>query len=296
MTDMARYWRPAIHRGTDEAIERAARRYLKLHPELLTLAPLLLERGDPQGRQFAVELAMLAETPELLAALRDFALSRHGPDELRHRAAQIATQAGLLPSGPVRMWLRGAWSEVIMIGFEIYDEPTGDHSPEVRDWLQQAADIMDESPRQAEQLYKQALEMEPDSPDILNNLAAAYDRQDRKAEVEALIRQVYHDYPDYFFGIIGMANLHTRRGETNQAEALLRPLFNRQRLHLSEFAALCTAHIQLYLARKMPEAVQTWLDMWARLDPDNPNLHYWRRQARVRSMAQKLNWRNRWGG
>jgi tetratricopeptide (TPR) repeat protein len=292
ITDMTRYWQPAIRRGTNEAIEQAARRYLKQHPELLTLAPILLERGDPQGRQFAVELAILAETPELLAALRDFTLSRHGPDELRHRAAQIATQAGLLPSGPVRMWLRGGWTEVMMIGFEVYDEPTGEHSPEVTGWLQQAADVMDKDPLQAEQLYKQALEVEPDSPDILNNLAAAYDRQGRKAEVEALIRQVYRDYPDYFFGIIGMANLHTRRGETDQAEALLRPLFNQQRLHISEFAALCTAHIQLYLARKMPEAVQSWLDMWARLDPDNPNLHYWRQQARVRSLAEKLNWSN----
>lgn len=292
ITDMVRYWQPAIQRGTDEAIERAAQRYLKLHPELLTLAPLLLERGDPQGRQFAVELAMLAETPELLAALHDFALSRHGPDELRHRAAQIATQAGLLPSGPVRMWLRGAWTEAMMTGFEIYDKPTRDHSPEVTAWVQEATEIMTANPRRAEQLFKQALEVEPDSPDILNNLAAAYDRQGRKAEAEAMLRQIHHDYPDYFFGIIGMANLHTHRGETDQAEALLRPLFNQQRLHISEFAAFCTAHIQLNLARKMPEAVQSWLDMWARLDPDNPNLHYWRQQARVRSLAETLNWRN----
>jgi hypothetical protein len=52
------------------------------------------------------------------------------------------------------------------------------------------------------------------------------------------------------------------------------------------------AHIQLYHAKKIPEAVQTWLDMWAKVDPDNPNLHYWQWRARQPQQPSKsLNWR-----
>lgn len=86
---------------------RAARRFLRKHPEIIAVVPMLLERGDERGREFALLLARTANTPELLEALKDFALSQHGPDQLRMEAAQVASQAGLLPPGPMRQWLGG---------------------------------------------------------------------------------------------------------------------------------------------------------------------------------------------
>ncbi len=129
---MVKYWQPAIRRNSEEAMTRAARHYLKQHPEVEFLIPCLLERGDPDGRKFALDLAKLAETPELLAVLRNFALSQHGPDESRQRALQIVSEAGgLLPAGPVRVWLRGEWKEILTMGFEIHHEPTIKHSPQI---------------------------------------------------------------------------------------------------------------------------------------------------------------------
>ena len=54
----------------------------------------------------------MAETPELLSALRDFGLGQRGPDALRHEAAQAAGEAGLLPSGPVQFWAQGEWRDI----------------------------------------------------------------------------------------------------------------------------------------------------------------------------------------
>jgi hypothetical protein len=102
----------AVPSADDEAaITQAAQRFLNRYPEVIGLVPLLLDRGDPEAREFALRLAQTSGTPELLAALRDFALSQRGPDTMRREAARAAAEAGLL-EGPVRMWLEGEWREV----------------------------------------------------------------------------------------------------------------------------------------------------------------------------------------
>jgi tetratricopeptide (TPR) repeat protein len=288
--DMVKDWQAALQRKSEAVMERASRRYLKQHPEMLTLVPILLERGDPEGREFAFKLAILAETPELLAALRDFALSQNGPDSLRHQAMHAISKAGLLAEGPVRMWLRGEWQEILPMGFEIYEEPDEDssHSPQVLAWMQEATQALyDNKPHKAEQFLQRALEVEPDAPDILNNLGKAYEMQGRHAEAETILRQIYQDHPDYFFGRIGMANVHIKQKEFEQAEAILQPLLTEKRMHFSEFNALCMANIELYLAKDMPEGAQSWLDMWAEIDPDNPNVHYYRRQVHKQQRGGK---------
>jgi tetratricopeptide (TPR) repeat protein len=279
--ELMRYMQPAVQRGTDEAFQRAVRRYFKNYPEVVRRIPFLLERGDSMGRGLAIMLAKNAEIAELRTALLDFALSQHGPDQLRYEAAQFAMQAGLLPSGPIRLWLRGQWQEVLLLGFELHDEPSGNHSPQVTQWMMEAIETLNQgNPGKAETLLKQALEVEPDAPDLLNNLGAVYAKQGREAEAEAMLFKIRQEHPDYFFGIVGMANHHTIRGETEEAKALLDPLLARSRLHFSEFATLCVGYIQLFLAEGNPEGAQGWLEMWASADPDNPNLAHWRRRIK----------------
>jgi Flp pilus assembly protein TadD len=280
--DLVTQWQAALRHHTDEAMTRAARRYLKQYPQTQALLPVLLERGDPAGRQFAFDLIKLAETPELLALLPDFALSRHGPDKLRHEALNMAKKAGLLPAGLVKMWVNGQQHEVMLVSFEIHDEPIKQHSPEVTDLAYEAIlALRQDDGVKAEQLLRQALALEPDAPDLLNNLAMAYQVQKRQPEVEALINQIYQDHPDYFFGRVGMGNLLTQQGDLDQAAEMLLPLLSHERLHITEFTALATAYIQLYLAKDMPDAAQHWVDMWANIDPDSVELEQWRLRLRI---------------
>jgi Flp pilus assembly protein TadD len=163
------------------------------------------------------------------------------------------------------------------------------------EWVMAATEALQRgNATEAERLFKRALEVAPNEPDILNNLGAAYASQGRYDEAEALLHKIYREHPDYFFGIVGMANLHTLQGDTEQAKALLQPLLSRKRLHFSEFATLCKAHIQLYLAEGRPESAQSWLDMWANIDPDNPDIRYWRRQIRQGDKAAKLGRKSGW--
>jgi tetratricopeptide (TPR) repeat protein len=82
----------------DRQVEKANQTFLSNHPEVAELIPVLLDRGDPQGREFAFRFANALKTPDMLEALREFALSQRGPDGMRHEAAIAASCR--IPSGP----------------------------------------------------------------------------------------------------------------------------------------------------------------------------------------------------
>ncbi len=137
---------------------------------------------------------------------------------MRLRAARAASEAGLLPDGPVRTWVRGKWQDTIHYQFDITWEPMNRLSPAVAEILATATRaVRKNKPEEAERLLLQALELAPDTPEVLNNLAVAYERQGRKDEALALIRRIHEDYPDYFFGNITMANVATSQGAFDEA-------------------------------------------------------------------------------
>jgi tetratricopeptide (TPR) repeat protein len=260
----------------DAPVTADVRRYLKAHPELVGLVPLLLDHGDPGGREFALRLAQMAGTPELLQALRDFALSQRGPDRARMEAAQAASQAGLMPAGSVRLWLEGEWRQIILMGFELHGEPTPSYPSHVEAEVKAARDALNHRDGvTAERVLKQALEKAPDDPSILNNLALAYQVQGRQDEAVALTRQIHERHPDYLFARTTLARLAIQDGELDKAKALLEPILHRRRLHFSEFATLCDAEIDLLLTEGNEESARSWLEMWEQAYPDHPNLKRW---------------------
>jgi tetratricopeptide (TPR) repeat protein len=273
----------------EDRLRAEARRFLEERPDVAALVPLLLDRGDPQGRAWALTLAQLADTPALQTALRDFALSRRGPDDQRLEAARAASEAGLLPSGLTRMWVRGAWSELLLFSFELTDEPTRSHTAEVADLAAEAhAALLERDGVRAEAVLRRALDKAPDAPDLLNNLAAAYEMQDRQDEALDLQRSIFERFPDYSFGRITMARLAMRAGRVEEAAELLKPLLQTRVLHNSEFAALAAAEVELQLARGEPGGAEAWLEMWAEALPDHPDLPAWRERVGMEGVLDRL--------
>jgi predicted Zn-dependent protease len=158
-----------------------------------------------------------------------------------------------------------------LMGWEIHSEPYEKHRPPVEGWLHEATDALRlQDTARAEELLTRALEREPDAPDILNNLSAAYSIEGRADEAEAIIRQVHARNPEYLHGRANLARFLIQDGKLDEAEALLDPPFARPRLHVSEFSALINARIELLVARKERQTAHTWLDVWRAVDPDNP--------------------------
>jgi tetratricopeptide (TPR) repeat protein len=271
-------------RASDEVVERAFRRSLRAHPEIEALIPTLLDRGDPVGREFALRVARLLRTPEMLAALRDFALGKRGPDSVRLEAANLAIEAELIPAGEVRLWSHGEWRDVLLMTFEISDEPEhGYVSDEAEEPMSEALDALRAGDgEEAELLLNQVIEIEgsdaPTMPTTLNNLAAAYELQGRHDESYALLERLRTEYPDYIFPSIGLAKMSILDKKPEKAKELLDPLLRRSRYHYLEFSALCDAYVAMHHAMRNRDAARSWLDMWAGTDPDNPALKYWQRR------------------
>jgi len=264
---------------SEKAVNLAFQRYLRRYPQVSHMVPFLLDRGDPQGREFALRIAVAAQAPEMLVALRDFALGQWGPDAMRHEAARVVSQEGLLPDGPVRMWMQGDWREVLLLGFEIHGEALRQHSSRVERWMNEAIMALNRGDgNRAESLLLKALEVEPGMPDILNNLATTYGLQGREREGEAILRQLLEEHPDYLFARTMLARLSIEQGEIEEAESLLDPLMSRRRFHFAEFSTYSATMIQLYLAKGQPERARSWLEMWASVAPDDPALAYWQEE------------------
>ncbi|MGH9751708.1 MAG: tetratricopeptide repeat protein [Blastocatellia bacterium] len=287
--DLVEEIKSASKRGGDKAASDAAGRYFDQHPELKALVPILLDRGDPVGREFAMRLASLVKTTGTLEALRDFALGQRGPDQMRFHAARIAREEGLMPEGQIRFWAHGKWQNIIQTTNEIHFEPLFEHGPEVSKLLKKGIERAREGDGAGgERFFKQALELEPDSPDILNNLASAYSLQGRLDEGDRIIRQIHQRHPDYLFGITNLARIHIHNGELNEAAELLKPLMSRKRLHHDELIAIVETNIELHLAKDDPESARVWLNMWEQADPDHPRLEQRRLQIELKNLPQSL--------
>jgi predicted Zn-dependent protease len=181
----------------------------------------------------------------------------------------------------------------LLLNFEITSEPEeSEYSPEVLELSEEAYyALQDDEAERAQQLLEQAIALEPDSPSLLNNLAMAFDMQGEEEKAQAMLLDIHRRFPNYFFGVIGIARLATQAGDLDKAREMLDGLMQRKRLHYSEYDALCMAQIELSLAEKNKEAARSWFEMWERPDPDNPKLEMYRLRvdlADLEALVEKL--------
>ena len=236
---------------------RELQSYLAARPALLVLFAALLQRGNKAGREFVLGIARFSEYPPLFALLYDFATSQAGPDAVRGNALNLLNEFGQLPAPLTKMWVQGQWSEMMTMNFAIGEE----------------SDL-----RGARTQLEKANALEPDHPAIINNLAACLEGQGDGAGAAALMAAVLAKHPDYLFGQVGLANQLILAGELERARASLDPLLKRKKLHYGEFFALADSEIRYQFAQKQVAGVESWLEMWRKIEPEHPNLHYWERQ------------------
>ncbi|HEX6387404.1 MAG TPA: hypothetical protein VF177_22280 [Anaerolineae bacterium] len=267
---------------SNKAVESAARALLEKYPYMPRLFPHILDRGDRTARDFVINFTRIAETPELARALYDFALRQYGADDVRMEAMQFVSEhyPELLPEDKkVPMWLQGRQTEVFLMGFEIYheSEPSEDMADEILDMHEEAHDfLLEGEAEEAEQLLRQIIGAAPDFPSAYNQLAVAYQMQDRQEEARALVVETHARFPDYLFARVALARFYSQENRIEEAKDLLDPIMRLNRLHISEFRALAQAQMEIALADGNKDAAHSWLDMWEQVDEDHPDLLKWR--------------------
>ncbi len=258
-----------------------SKRLLAQHPGLVERMPLMLQRGDEAARRFVLQMTDFFPTEELLASVHEYALGQDGPDSSRIEAMNLLQKHKVILPGTQRMWIRSAWTDILLFGFEITGEPTDifQHSDEVLQLYSDAISAINEDRKEeAESLMQEALRLEPGQPDLLNNLAGIYSQQGRTNESTAIIEELFAKHPDYFFARTNLANIYIQRGMLDEAAELLPPLLGLEKYHVSEMRALCQTEINLAIAQKKTDVAQSWIQMWESFDKDDPQLEYWKRR------------------
>lgn len=263
-------------------MERAMQAFFDNNPVFIQLIPRILERGGPEGQTFLVISAGNIDKLELKTAIKDFALGQNGSDQLRQQASSVAVEAGLIPRNEkVTIWVNGEWQEVTQLSFEIYEEAKDyEHAPAVKELQTEAVLLLREqndlAAQEAETFLKEALEVEPDAPDLQFNLAAAYLQQGKTLQGEALIQKIHKQSPDYLFARTALAKFNIDNNNYKAARDLLEPLQEQTRFHVSEFDTLMDVRVMLAMAQHSYGAAETWLNLWEQQAPEHPRVMFWR--------------------
>ena len=286
----------AAYRKGGQSFQEKMKEFIERHPVIVHFVPIALRNGDAPARETALDLADLSEYPALLNDLKDFAQSQEGTDDLRLQALQILSKHGAFqPGQKVDMWVKGKRTPILTLGFEITPEPMLDKiKPRALDLMSQAIEALRvEDGVRAENYLRAALKIEPEHPSLLNNLALALMMQRKNEEAEALLKHITEDFPDYFFGQIALARKSILAGDLEKARAIINHwMETKKQFHTTEFSALCKAQIDLSIEDGQYDSVDSWLEMWERVYPEDPEFKNYRRQIKVRKNLAKFMQKN----
>lgn len=283
--------------ASDEEIKTTLLDYFQTHPRVLAVLPILLDRGNPEGRIYAINLATLLFTLDHQELLKEFALSQRGTDQMRMDVAMTLIQADIFPSQePIRIWRQGEWSEIRLLSYQFHSDPIARHESKVEKLLIKGNQLMRSGNQQdiqaAEKLFEQAINLEPDAPDLLNNLAGSYFMQQREPEAISVWTKIIEQFPDYVFARAALAQIRLKQGNLEAADQLLHPLLTRQRFHVDEFAIFSRVQIMKLMAQDDLEGAKIWLNLWSSMDPEHPEVidlqHRIVQRQRIRIQNQKL--------
>jgi tetratricopeptide (TPR) repeat protein len=256
-------------------LKGAAQRYVEKHPHVLALAPALLERGDPVGREFALRLAQMVETPEAIAMIEDFLHSPYGPDMLRQSALQFLQESKIIESGAkLSFWSRGRQTEIIAMNWRIdgvpYEKPP---AAAIAVAARGFEDMRRGQWERAQEYFSQARAMAPNSASIGFNLAVAEANQGNITKAIADLKALAERHPKYAFVHCQLALHALANDRIEEARERLKILFAFEHFHFDEFATFCQSQVLFFIIGDPNlEAAKHWLQMWEQFAPDDSKL------------------------
>ncbi|MBI5496510.1 MAG: hypothetical protein HY904_15920 [Deltaproteobacteria bacterium] len=95
-------------------------------------------------------------------------------------------------------------------------------------------------------------------------------------------------FPDYLFARTEAAKRMIRRGDLAGAREKLAPVRALPRLHVTEYAALCSAEVELLLADGDRAGAERRLDIWEQTCGESPLLTAAREQLHPDELVERL--------
>lgn len=257
--------------GDLESQRRAVESFVSQHPAVFEVVNWFLWYGDDP--QPAIHMLDMLGTERAFAELKRFALGQTGEDEERMSAAMVLNNQGQFPEGqPVRLWHRGEWRELLLKKLEITDEPEDrKYSPEVHQLLGQAGEAVREKRfDQVEAICRRILELDPDCCTAYDTMAIICSIQGDKVGARRHLEKSLEIDPNHPLVRCNLALLYLDDGKVEEAEKLIVPLLERQKLTRSELIAYNVAMARIQLHRGNLDAVEAALEVLFELAPEDP--------------------------
>lgn len=196
-----------------------------------------------------------------LAGLKAWLTYSKGTDIARKEIFGWLIEEGLIDiNEPTDVWLNGALQNVCSQKLTITDEPQDSPFPPQGTQLNERVHeaIRSGNLHVAFDLASELLQMHPEQPSALSNLAAIKEGLGHDAEeIAALYRRAFALAPDYLFARCGLARAWVSEGQVDKATQLLKGLLGREVFHRSEYRAFLLAHKALALAKGDKLAAQS---------------------------------------
>ncbi len=264
-------------RNFEKNLQKKTAEFFAENPNILHVLSILLERGDEIAKEFAINLMTWAATPEAHAALKDFAFSQKGSDQTRYKAAMKLSEAGLIPMN-VRLWNDGEWREMMLMTFEITDEPIDVYpmKPKARQFLRKGLEATQrENLDLAAQYYEMALEANgADHPSLLYNILTVRQMTKKSADFETELREIVRRFPEYSFAAISLARAEVKNGNVEAARALVKKFYEKKKWHFSEIKLWFYFNLEAALEDRHFDSARMSLDMLRNFD-ENLDYEYW---------------------
>jgi len=256
----------------DELAERQFRslmdRFLARFPQAVLVAEKLLwETEEPEG---AVMLLAALGSPAAHSALQRFGLSQAASDSARIEALHRLVEAGQIqPTETLRVWIQGEWRIIQLRTYEISEQARPERDSQTADLLrrgEQALEAGDD--RQAEQLFRRALERDPHAAEALNNLGTIYARRGDHSQAKEMFSAALELDPDYILPRCNLVAYLLNDKDLEAAEEMLRPLADRAHFRPREMAYYSYLQARLHAEREDDEAARNALEMALQIVPD----------------------------
>ncbi len=260
---------------TNEQTTLISRKFLRQHPTIRRLMRVLLEQGDPGGREFACRFCKMVADDESLDLLLDFAEGRWGSLSLRMRAIDTLRSHGRFPEILLKTWMNGKPSELMSISFQITREPQREPTdPVLRKVLVRAHEALQQDNFvQAEKLFEQAVRMDPEDPGHHFNLTSVREMGRLGHDYKRAVQVIHERWPDYGFARMAVAIELAQRGQWQEARDLTCMVMEKSELHFTEFRMLAMCQVAIGIASGEFPSAKSWLDMAKSVLPDETDLH-----------------------
>lgn len=255
----------------EERMEQEIRSFGEKYPYTADLLTDMMWYGDESEQERAIRILRMLANERAVAALQAFALSQVGSDDLRAAAAIALLELGAVSEDkPVRLWLKGQWREVLLRRQLITEERKTEYTEEVVALLDEAITAFQAGKeKEAEELYKKMITLEPNAKEAYGNLGVIYLKQGRHEEAERALQKAIEIDPDYVFPRCNLASIRITQERLEEAEELLKPIAELRTFHPQELLFYQRINAQLFIAKQEYEAAEQCLEMILEMEPED---------------------------